>query len=140
MGELRGTVVGIVNKCRDEEVVEKLEERIVGRTALHDIYDPSNSDLIVNSGDKIAVDGVVIEGTASIDESMITGESLGVIKEAGQEVIGGTILTSGNIKIRATKVGADTLLSNIIELVKDSCYLDLKLFPIILLYSFHLFL
>ncbi len=101
---------------RTKAIVERKGERVeldFEEIVVEDI-------LIVNSGDKIAVDGIIIEGTASIDESMITGESLGVIKESGHEVIGGTILISGNIKIRATKVGADTLLSNIIELVKDS--------------------
>ena len=54
-----------------------------------------------------------------IDESMITGESISVEKEIGEEVIGGTILISGNIKVKANRVGKDTLLSNIIDLVKD---------------------
>ena len=56
--------------------------------------------LIINSGDKIAIDGVILEGFASIDESMITGESISVEKEIGEEVIGGTILISGNIKVK----------------------------------------
>ncbi len=76
--------------------------------------------LIINSGDKIATDGVILEGFASIDESMITGESISVEKEIGEEVIGGTILISGNIKVKANRVGKDTLLSNIIDLVKDA--------------------
>jgi len=76
--------------------------------------------LLVNSGDKIPVDGVIIEGIASIDESMITGESIPVTKSIGSEVIGGTILSDGNIKIQATNVGSDTILSNIIELVKNA--------------------
>ena len=76
--------------------------------------------LIINSGDKIAIDGVILEGFASIDESMITGESISVEKEIGEQVIGGTILISGNIKVKANRVGKDTLLSNIIDLVKDA--------------------
>ena len=76
--------------------------------------------LIVNSGDKIAVDGIVLEGNATVDESMITGESIPITKTINNDVIGGTILESGNIKVRATNVGSDTLLSNIIELVKDA--------------------
>ena len=76
--------------------------------------------LIVNSGDKIAVDGIVLEGNATVDESMITGESIPITKTINNNVIGGTILQSGNIKVRATNVGSDTLLSNIIELVKDA--------------------
>ena len=76
--------------------------------------------LIVNSGDKIAVDGIVLEGNATVDESMITGESIPITKTINNNVIGGTVLQSGNIKVRATNVGSDTLLSNIIELVKDA--------------------
>ena len=76
--------------------------------------------LIVNSGDKIAVDGIVLEGNATVDESMITGESIPITKTINNNVIGGTFLQSGNVKVRATNVGSDTLLSNIIELVKDA--------------------
>ena len=76
--------------------------------------------LLVNSGDKIAVDGVIISGDCTIDESMITGESIPVVKNENDNVIGGTILLSGNIRVKATNVGSDTLLSQIIELVKDA--------------------
>ena len=79
-----------------------------------------NDILIVSSGDKIAVDGIIIEGTASVDESMITGESIPIDKSIDDHVIGGTILLSGSIKIKAKKVGKDTLLSNIIGLVKNA--------------------
>jgi len=76
--------------------------------------------LIINSGDKIPTDGIIISGNAYIDESMITGESFPVNKKEGDEVIGGTIITEGNLKIKATKVGDETLLSQIIELVKNA--------------------
>ena len=79
-----------------------------------------NDILIVSSGDKIAVDGIIIEGTASVDESTITGESIPIDKSVDDHVIGGTILLSGSIKIKAKKVGKDTLLSNIIGLVKNA--------------------
>ena len=79
-----------------------------------------NDILIVNSGDKIAVDGTIIEGTACVDESMITGESIPIDKRVDDHVIGGTILLSGSIKVKAKKVGKDTLLSNIIGLVKNA--------------------
>ena len=79
-----------------------------------------NDILIINSGDKIPTDGIIISGEAYIDESMITGESLQVNKKEGNEVIGGTIISEGNLKIKATKVGGDTLLSQIIELVKTA--------------------
>lgn len=76
--------------------------------------------LQVNSGDKIPVDGEIISGDASIDESMITGESLPVEKSIAHKVIGGTILVTGNIRMRAEKVGDQTLLAKIIELVKKA--------------------
>lgn len=76
--------------------------------------------LQVNSGDKIPVDGEIISGDASIDESMITGESLPVEKALAHKVIGGTIVVSGNIRMRAEKVGDETLLAKIIELVKKA--------------------
>lgn len=76
--------------------------------------------LLVNTGDKIPSDGEIYFGDASIDESMLTGESMPVDKTTGSKVIGGTILTSGSIKMRAEKVGDETLLSKIIELVKKA--------------------
>ena len=79
-----------------------------------------NDILVINSGDKIPTDGIIISGTSYIDESMITGESIPIYKTKGDEVIGGTIITDGNLKIKATKIGDDTLLSQIIELVKNA--------------------
>ena len=79
-----------------------------------------NDILIINDGDKIPTDGIIIEGTCLINESMITGESLPVNKEVGNEVIGGTIITNGSVKIKASKVKEDTLLSQIISLVKNA--------------------
>lgn len=76
--------------------------------------------LIINSGDKIPTDGIIISGSSYIDESMITGESMPVNKNKGDEVIGGTIVIEGSLKIKAIKVGDDTLLSQIIELVKNA--------------------
>jgi Cu2+-exporting ATPase len=74
--------------------------------------------LVVKPGDKIAVDGVVLEGESSIDESMITGESTPVKKRPGAAVIGATINKSGSFRFRATKVGADTALAQIVKLVQ----------------------
>ena len=79
-----------------------------------------NDILVINSGDKIPTDGIIISGTSYIDESMITGESFPVNKSVDNQVIGGTIITEGSIKIKATKIGDDTLLSQIIELVKNA--------------------
>ena len=76
--------------------------------------------LIVNAGDKIPVDGKVIWGSALIDESMLTGESIPINKVLEERVIGGTILKSGSIKIQATSIGNDMLISQIIELVRNA--------------------
>lgn len=76
--------------------------------------------VIVNTGDKIPVDGVITSGSASVDESMISGESLPVEKEIDDTVMSGTILISGSIKVKAQKVGSQTTLSQIIEMVKSA--------------------
>ncbi|MCR4944494.1 MAG: heavy metal translocating P-type ATPase [Clostridium sp.] len=76
--------------------------------------------VIVKPGEKLPVDGVIIEGTTSIDESMITGESIPVEKTVGSEVIGASLNKNGYIKYKATKVGKDTALSQIIKLVEDA--------------------
>lgn len=76
--------------------------------------------LMVNNGDKIPVDGEVISGLASLDESMITGESLPVEKQKYDAVIGGTIVVQGNIQMMASKVGSHTILSQIIYLMKQA--------------------
>ena len=79
-----------------------------------------NDVLIVNSGDKVPTDGIILSGSSYIDESMITGESTQIIKSHNDNIIGGTIVKDGSVKMKATKVGKDTLLSQIIELVKDA--------------------
>src|SRR5919197_3300175 len=76
--------------------------------------------VIVKPGEKVAVDGVIIEGDSSVDESMITGESIPVTKRPGDEVIGATINKSGSFKYRATKVGKDTTLAQIIKMVESA--------------------
>src|SRR6202789_1141629 len=76
--------------------------------------------LLVNQGDKIPVDGEVLSGNASVDEAMLTGESVPVEKEKYDKVIGGTIIQHGNIRMIATKVGSNTVLSQIIELMKKA--------------------
>ncbi|WP_280983108.1 MULTISPECIES: heavy metal translocating P-type ATPase [unclassified Bradyrhizobium] len=73
--------------------------------------------LRVRPGEKIPVDGVVIEGRAVIDESMVTGESMPVTKAEGDNVIGGTVNQSGGLVMRAEKIGRDTMLSRIVDMV-----------------------
>lgn len=76
--------------------------------------------VVVKNGEKIPVDGVVIEGVASVDETMITGESLPVDKGVGDSVIGATINKVGYIKVEAIKVGKDTMLSQIVQMVENA--------------------
>jgi P-type Cu+ transporter len=76
--------------------------------------------VIVRPGERIPVDGVVLEGYSAVDESMITGESMPVEKKAGDEVIGGTMNKTGSFRFRATKVGRETALAQIIKLVEDA--------------------
>src|SRR6201996_3572898 len=76
--------------------------------------------LLVNQGDKIPVDGEVLSGNASVDEAMLTGESIPVEKGKYDKVIGGTIVQHGNITMLATKVGSNTVLAQIIDLMKKA--------------------
>ncbi len=76
--------------------------------------------VIVKPGDKVPVDGVVTEGASQVDESMLTGESMPVKKVPGDAVIGATINKSGSFRYRATKVGADTALAQIVKLVQEA--------------------
>jgi Cu+-exporting ATPase len=76
--------------------------------------------IIVKPGEKMPVDGEVIEGTTSVDESMLTGESIPVEKNIGDKIIGASINKNGTIKYKATKVGKDTTLAQIIKLVEDA--------------------
>ena len=74
----------------------------------------------VRPGEKVPVDGLIIEGSSSVDESMLTGESLPASKKPGDEVIGATINKTGAFKFRATKVGKDTALAQIVKMVQDA--------------------
>ena len=76
--------------------------------------------VVVRPGEKIPVDGELVEGASAVDESMITGESIPVAKAPGDEVIGATLNTTGAFRLRATKVGSDTALAQIVRLVEDA--------------------
>jgi P-type Cu+ transporter len=76
--------------------------------------------LRVRPGEKVPVDGVILEGRSSLDESLVTGESMPVTKEMGGKVIAGTLNQSGGFVMRADKVGRDTLLSQIVQMVADA--------------------
>lgn len=76
--------------------------------------------ILVRPGEKIPVDGEIIDGSSTIDEAMVTGESLPVKKKSGDEVIGATINKTGSFKFRATRVGKDTFLAQIVQLVQQA--------------------
>jgi heavy metal translocating P-type ATPase len=91
----------------------EVQEIAIGDVAVGDV-------VVVRPGEKIAVDGEVVEGSSFVDESMITGEPLAVSKTAGAVVVGGTVNRTGSFSFRATKVGADTLLAQIIRMVETA--------------------
>jgi len=76
--------------------------------------------VVVRPGEKVPVDGVVVSGSSAVDEAMLTGEPMPVLKSAGAEVIGATMNTTGSFTFRATKVGAETALAQIIKLVEQA--------------------
>jgi Cu+-exporting ATPase len=104
--DLQPRLARVLRDGREEDVpVEEL--------AVDDVF-------IVRPGEKIPVDGVVVEGFSTVDQSMITGESIPVEKNVGDEVLGGTVNKSGVLKVRATRVGADTTLSKIVDMVQEA--------------------
>ena len=124
---LFGQVLEEAMKGRASSAVEKLlslqakEAEVIrkGKVARVPLADIVVGDILrVRPGQKVAVDGVIIEGSSPIDESMVTGESMPVTKKPGDAVIGSTINKSGTFLYKATKIGADTLLSQIVDLVK----------------------
>ena len=107
--KLAGLQAKTARVIRDGKTVDiPIEEVLVG------------DEVVVRPGEKIPVDGIVAKGKSAVDESMITGESMPVKKEAGDEVIGATINKTGSFQFRTTKVGKDTALAQIIKLVQDA--------------------
>ncbi|MBM3907463.1 MAG: copper-translocating P-type ATPase [Gemmatimonadetes bacterium] len=77
-------------------------------------------DVIVRPGERVPVDGVLVSGASDVDESMLTGESMPVLKNAGDRVVGGTVNGRGAFQLRATAVGADSVLARIVQLMRDA--------------------
>ena len=126
---LLGKYFEAIAKGKTSEAIKKLiglqakTARIISGGVEKDIpiEDVAVSDIIVvRPGEKIPVDGLIVEGTSSVDESMITGESIPVDKKSGDTVVGASINKLGSFKFRATKVGKDTMLSQIIKMVEDA--------------------
>lgn len=95
----------------------------VGKETITEIdskYIRKDDIVLVNTGDSIAIDGIVVSGDAQVDEQMITGESLPVHKNIDDNVVGGTIVIDGNIKVKATAIGRNSVLSNIIRMVREA--------------------
>ena len=114
--DLQPRMAKVLRPTKNSNAGEYLEEEI--ETPIEEIKE--KDILIVRPGEKIPTDGIVIEGTSTIDESAITGESIPIDKSEGDEIIGATINKSGLLKIKATKVGQDTVLSQIINLVEEA--------------------
>lgn len=102
-------------QARDARIIRNGQELEVP------IQDVQIGDIvIVRPGEKIPVDGEVVDGTSTIDESMVTGESVPTKKQSGDEVIGATINKTGSFRFRATRVGKDTVLAQIVQLVQQA--------------------
>jgi Cu+-exporting ATPase len=126
---LLGRYLEAIAKGRTSEAIRKLiglqpkTARVVRKGKEHEIPVEqvlAGDIVVVRPGEKIPVDGIVTEGESSVDESMITGESIPVFKSKGASVIGATINKSGSFSFKATKVGKDTVLAQIIKLVEEA--------------------
>jgi Cu+-exporting ATPase len=126
---LVGKLLEVIAKGRTSEAIRKLMglqakvARVIrdGKEIEVPVEDVQVDDVvIVRPGEKIPVDGVVVDGYSGVDEKVITGESIPVEKNVGDEVVGATLNKTGMLKFRATKVGADTVLAQIIKMVEDA--------------------
>ncbi|TDX51438.1 heavy metal translocating P-type ATPase [Orenia marismortui] len=126
---LLGKYLEAVSKGKTSEAIKKLMDlQAKTATVIHDgeemtipIEEVEVGDIIlVKPGEKIPVDGTIVEGHTAVDESMLTGESIPVEKKVGDKVIGAALNKNGTIKFKATKVGKDTALAQIIKLVEEA--------------------
>lgn len=126
---LLGKLLESVARGRTSEAIKKLmglapKTAVViqdGKETVIPVEEVEVGDIIlVKPGEKIPVDGEVVEGRTSVDESMLTGESIPVEKNPGDKVVGATLNKNGTIRFRATKVGRDTTLAQIIKLVEEA--------------------
>ncbi len=126
---LMGRLLEAKAKRRTSDAIKKLLElqpktaRVIrdGHEQDIQIEDVVHDDIvIVRPGEKIPVDGIIVKGATSIDESMVTGESIPIEKTVGQKVIGGTINANGSIEFRATAVGKETVIAQIVQFVEEA--------------------
>ncbi|HGJ65875.1 TPA: cation-translocating P-type ATPase, partial [bacterium] len=126
---LTGRYVETRAKGKASQAIRKLLE--LGAKTAHILIDGEEKDMpidqvsvndimIIRPGEKIPTDGIIIDGEGSVDESMATGESMPVRKKIGDEVIGATLNQNGLLKVKATKVGKDTFLAQVIKMVEES--------------------
>jgi len=126
---LTGRYVEASAKGRASQAIRKLLE--LGAKTAHILVDGSEREIsidevqpgdvmVVRPGEKIPTDGVVVEGESAVDESMATGESMPVNKRPGDEVIGATVNQDGLLQVRATRVGKDTFLAQVVRLVEEA--------------------
>ena len=126
---LLGNLLELASKSRASQAVRKLLDlqpriaHVIRNGTETDVPVESvkvNDVLVIRPGERIPVDGAVVDGSSAVDQSAITGESMPVEKGKGDEVIGATINDSGLLRIRASKVGADTVLAKIVQLVEEA--------------------
>ena len=126
---LLGRYFEAIAKGKTNEAIKKLiglqakTARIIrkGKELTVAVEDVMVGDIVlVKPGEKIPVDGIIIDGYSAVDESMVTGESIPVEKKKGDQVIGATINKHGHLKFKATKIGSDTMLAQIVKLVEEA--------------------
>jgi cation transport ATPase len=115
----RGQASAAIEKLADlgAKAARVIRESVEQEVAIEDVR--VGDILLVKPGEKIPVDGKVFDGGSTVDESMLTGESMPISKSVGDDVFGATINVSGAMRMRATKVGQDTTLAQIVKLVAD---------------------